>query len=200
MMRILAVLALGFAGAAMPPPALAETLSVEPAAQAQRVVDAARAQIGRTLSYDSRYRRIAYPLGDVPLETGVCSDVVIRALRAVGLDLQRQVHEDMTANFSAYPQDWGLKRADANIDHRRVPNLATWFARHGKALAVTQRGADYRPGDIVAWRLPSGQTHIGIVSDRRSGDVPLMIHNIGAGAAEENVLFAFAITGHFRMF
>lgn len=166
------------------------------------LVAAARAQIGATVLYDPSYQSIAYPMGDVPLERGVCSDVVIRAFRALGIDLQREVHRDMARHFAAYPQAWGLTRPDSNIDHRRVPNLATWFKRQGKSLAVTGDPADYQAGDVVAWVLDSGQPHIGIVSDRRSADGmrPLVIHNIGRGAEEEDVLLDWRITGHFRAF
>jgi uncharacterized protein YijF (DUF1287 family) len=164
----------------------------------QKLVTAARAQVGVTRSYDPSYRRIPYPNGDVPRETGVCADVIVRAFRANGIDLQREVHEDMARNFRAYPKNWGLARPDPNIDHRRVPNLATFFRRRGKMLGASRRGPDYQPGDIVTWRLPSGVPHIGIVSDVREGDRYLMVHNIGAGAQLEDVLFAFEITGHYR--
>jgi uncharacterized protein YijF (DUF1287 family) len=169
---------------------------------AAKLVAAARAQVGVTLIYDSSYRQIAFPMGDVPLERGVCSDVVIRAFRAAGIDLQAQVHRDMARHFAAYPRIWGLAAPDANIDHRRVPNLATWFTRQGHALAVSNDPADYWPGDVVAWDLGNGTPHIGIVSDRRSADGvrPLVIHNIGRGAGEEDALLAYRITGHFRAF
>jgi uncharacterized protein YijF (DUF1287 family) len=169
---------------------------------ARDLVAAARAQIGVTLIYDPSYRQIAYPMGDVAPERGVCTDVVIRAFRAVGIDLQQELHRDMKRHFAAYPRTWGLLMPDSNIDHRRVPNLATWFERHGYALKVSQDSAEYQPGDIVAWVLDSGRPHIGIVSDRRSedGSLPLVIHNIGWGAQEEDVLFEYRITGHFRAF
>lgn len=170
--------------------------------QAQDLVAAARAQVGVTLAYDPSYQRIAYPMGDVPLERGVCSDVVVRAFRGVGVDLQAELHDDMKRHFTAYPRIWGLQKTDANIDHRRVPNLATWFTRQSYDLRVTDAPADYRPGDVVAWVLGNGRPHIGIVSDRLSPDGarPLMIHNIGGGAQEEDVLFGWRITGHFRAF
>ncbi len=181
---------------AVAPPALAQ----EPAVAA--LVAGAIDQVGKTPGYDPTYRRIAYPGGDVPLVTGVCTDVVIRAFRRAGIDLQVLVHEDMKANFAAYPQTWGLRRPDRNIDHRRVPNLATFFRRRGRSVPVTRRAADYLPGDLVTWRLPSGVPHIGIVSDR---PVPgtyrrLVVHNIGAGTRLEDLLFAFEITGHYRYF
>jgi uncharacterized protein YijF (DUF1287 family) len=171
-------------------------------AQALDLVVAARAQIGVTLIYDPSYRQIAYPMGDVPAERGVCTDVVIRAFRAIGIDLQAELHRDMKRHFAAYPRTWGLSVPDSNIDHRRVPNLTTWFERHGYALKVSQDSAEYQPGDIVAWVLDSGRPHIGIVSDRRSkhGSLPLVIHNIGWGAQEEDVLLEYRITGHFRAF
>lgn len=175
------------------------SLQVAAAIEPAELVSGAREQVGVTLSYDPAYRRIGYPGGDVPMQTGVCTDVVIRALRLQGLDLQKAVHEDMAANFSAYPKQWGLKRPDRNIDHRRVPNLMTWFRRQGMALAVTREAGAYRAGDIVTWDLGRGQTHIGIVSDRQSATgEPLILHNIGAGTREEAILFRFPITGHYR--
>ena len=172
------------------------------AATVNEVIDGALAQVGKTRSYDSAYRQLQYPNGDVPLETGVCSDVVVRAFRRAGLDLQQLVHDDMRAHFASYPQLWGLRGPDANIDHRRVPNLATFFRRQGKSLAVTHRGEDYAPGDVVVWRLPgNGLAHIGLVSDRRATtDRYLVVHNIGYGTQVEDVLFAYEITGHFRWF
>jgi uncharacterized protein YijF (DUF1287 family) len=158
-----------------------------------RVIEGARKQVGKTLSYDPAYRRIAYPNGDVPLAVGVCTDVVIRAYRHAGVDLQVLVHEDMKRNFSKYPKSWGLRKPDTNIDHRRVPNLATFFKRQGAALPVTKVASDYKPGDVVTWKLSSGVPHIGIVSGRDR-----VVHNIGSGAREEDVLFAYELTGHFR--
>jgi uncharacterized protein len=170
------------------------------ALQPEALVVAAREQVGVTLSYDPAYRRLSYPGGDVPLSTGVCTDVLIRALRRQGLDLQEAVHRDMRANFNLYPKNWGLSRPDSNIDHRRVPNLMTWFKRQGWALPLSEDAAAYRPGDIVTWDLGRGLTHIGIVSDRRAGnDVPLVLHNIGWGTREEDILFGFTITGHYRV-
>ncbi|HET6158771.1 MAG TPA: DUF1287 domain-containing protein [Dongiaceae bacterium] len=176
--------------------------SADGATSALALVEAARAQVGVTLIYDPSYQQIAYPMGDVPVERGVCSDVVIRAFRAIGIDLQQEVHRDMAHHFAAYPKAWGLSVPDANIDHRRVPNLATWFTRRGYTLQASQDAAEYHPGDIVAWALGNGRPHIGIVSDQRSEDGarPLVIHNIGWGAREEDVLFAYRITGHFRAF
>lgn len=166
------------------------------------VVAAAREQIGRTVIYDGSYRKLAYPGGDIPIERGVCTDVLIRAFRRAGCDLQVLVHEDMAGNFAAYPHAWGLTAPDANIDHRRVPNLATFFRRHGGALPVTRNGAAYLPGDIVTWRLPSGVPHIGLVSTAWApeGGRRLVLHNIGQGTREEDVLFVYPITGHYRYF
>lgn len=161
---------------------------------------AARKQIGVTLSYDPAYVRLPYPGGDVPASRGVCTDVVIRAFRTQRIDLQQRVHEDMRAHFAEYPQKWGLRGPDSNIDHRRVPNLQTWFERQGWSLPVTARATDYRSGDLVTWMLPGNLPHIGIVSDRRtmSGGTPLIIHNIGRGTREEDILFSHRITGHYR--
>ncbi len=177
------------------------TLSVRAdAVDARLLVTAARAQVGVTTGYDPAYRKLAYPGGDVPAETGVCCDVVIRALRKQGVDLQQRVHEDMRANFSAYPPNWGLKRPDPNIDHRRVPNLERYFKRQGWSLPADKDPALYLPGDVVTWRLPGGAPHIGVVSDRktRSGE-PWLLHNIGAGAKEEEGLFQYPVSGHFRL-
>lgn len=172
-----------------------------PAAPADtRLPDLARKQIGVTVTYDPDYTVLPYPGGDVPMERGVCTDVVIRALRGVGLDLQKAVHEDMKAHFAAYPKLWGLKRPDSNIDHRRVPNLQTYFKRRGWALPVTDRPEDYLPGDIVTCRIDTALHHIMIVSDRKAPDgSPCIIHNIGAGTREEEGLFFFPLTGHYRV-
>lgn len=166
------------------------------------VIQAARSQIGKTTIYDGSYKKIAYPGGDVPLERGVCTDVLIRAFRAVGIDLQVLVHEDMQSAFSQYPKAWGLAGPDSNIDHRRVPNLAVFFRRHGLSLRPTETPSDYLPGDIVTWMLPSGYAHVGLVSDAWSPghERPLVIHNIGQGTQEEDVLFMYHITGHYRYF
>ncbi|MGX5219266.1 DUF1287 domain-containing protein [Pseudomonas segetis] len=170
------------------------------AVEADKLVLAARQQVGVTLGYDPAYRRLAYPNGDVPISTGVCTDVLIRALRQQGLDLQQAVHQDMRAHFGQYPKSWGLTRPDSNIDHRRVPNLMTWFKRQGWALALDQDAEHYSPGDIVTWDLGGGLTHIGIISDRKaSSGVPLVLHNIGRGTQEEDILFNFRITGHYRI-
>lgn len=165
------------------------------------LVDAARGQIGVTMTYDPAYRRLAYPNGDVPLERGVCTDVVVRAYRQLGVDLQVLVHQDLKKAWGAYPQQarWQLKAPDRNIDHRRVPNLATFFARRGAALPPSRDTNTYLPGDVVTWNLPQGLTHIGIVSDKVSrAGTPLIIHNIGRGAREEDMLFDYPITGVYR--
>jgi uncharacterized protein YijF (DUF1287 family) len=166
----------------------------------EALATAARRQVGVTTSYDPAYRKLDYPGGDVPKKTGVCADVVVRAFRESGLDLQKELHEDMQQNFQAYPQKWGLKKPDANIDHRRVPNLMTYFRRKGYAQAQSEKPEHFATGDIVAWDLGSGITHIGIVSDRKTEKgTPLVVHNIGSGAAEEDVLFRFRIIGHYRV-
>ncbi len=163
------------------------------------LASAARAQIGITTTYDPAYRQIPYPNGDVPADRGVCTDVLVRAYRVASIDLQQLVHEDMRKAWAQYPKLWGLTRPDANIDHRRVPNLAKFFSRHGESLPITRDPADYAAGDIVTWRLTSGVPHIGVVSERRTpAGVPLIIHNIGAGTLEEDVLFRFELTGRYR--
>ena len=166
------------------------------------LLDAAVAQVGVTIYYDPAYVSLDYPLGDVPPDRGVCSDVVVRALRAVGVDLQLEVNRDMRAHFTDYPSLWGLRKPDANIDHRRVPNLETWFAREQRSVPVSSESATYLAGDIVSWRLAGGLPHIGIVAAQRSADGqrPLIIHNIGAGVHIEDVLFAWTIRGHYRWF
>lgn len=172
-------------------------LAQEPAA-VPGLVQSAYAQVGKTVKYDPAYERIGFPGGDVPLERGVCTDVIVRAYRGIGVDLQALVNRDMRAAFGAYPKLWGLSRPDPNIDHRRVQNLAVFFKRHGKELPVSQEASDYKPGDIVTWRLPDGRPHIGLVSDRQGGGRPLVVHNIGEGAQVEDALFEFTISGHYR--
>lgn len=167
----------------------------------KRVVESANEQTEQTRYYDPSYVQINYPGGDVPLERGACTDVIIRAFREGGVDLQKEVHEDMLQNFAAYPAKWGLKKPDSNIDHRRVPNLRIYFERKGKALPVTKNGEDYLPGDVVTWNT-GGNDHIGIVTNVWSEETGnyMMVHNIGGGAKMENVLFAWTITGHYRYF
>ena len=149
--------------------------------------------------YDPSYFSIDYPNGDVPADRGVCTDVVIRAYRLRGIDLQKLVHEDMKAHFHLYPKNWGLKRTDTNIDYRRVPNLMTFFERKGTVKPITQNPEDYTPGDIVCWNLMGGITHIGIVVNRKSDDGQrnLIVHNIGDGQVLEDCLFKFRIIGHY---
>ncbi len=164
------------------------------------LVDAALERTQKEVRYDGSYRRIAYPMGDVPDDVGVCTDLIIRAYRAVGVDLQRLVHEDMRSAFAAYPKHWGLARPDANIDHRRVPNLQRFFERHGMVRGLSQGGEDYMPGDLVTWMLPGNLPHIGMVTDRVAADTghPLIVHNIGAGPQVQDMLFDYEITGHYR--
>ena len=165
----------------------------------ERFVQDARTQIGKTLVYDPSYVRISYPMGDVPIERGVCTDVLVRAMRHQGLDLQQLVHEDMRKNFHLYPNSarWKLKKPDTNIDHRRVLNLQRYFERQG----YTVKNEAFLPGDIVTWNLRPQVEHIGIVSDRMdpSGKRPLIIHNIGQGTQEEDMLYQYTITGHYRV-
>ena len=166
-----------------------------------RLVEAAVERTSHQVRYDASYFRIDYPGGDVPAEVGVCTDEVIRSYRAIGVDLQKEVHEDIERAFDAYPHKWGLKKPDANIDHRRVPNLMTFFERQGASLPVTEDARDYKPGDLVTWDLNSQMTHIGVVvnvpSDADANRL-LIVHNIGAGPQMEDVLFNWKITGHYR--
>lgn len=170
----------------------------------RKLVAAAVARTHLSVRYDPAYVRIPYPNGDVPADTGVCTDEVIRAYRAVGVDLQKEVHEDMTQNLSAYPRKWRwlLSHPDSNIDHRRVPNLMVFFARKGESLATTQRSEDYLPGDLVSWDLGNNVPHIGIVVDVKSPQTGRyeIVHNIGQGPKMEDVLFNWKITGHYRYF
>jgi uncharacterized protein len=172
------------------------------AAKREQLVNAALAQVGVTTNYDPAYVKLSYPGGDVPEDRGVCTDVLIRALRSVGVDLQVLVHEDKKKAPGAYPHDWSGPALDANIDHRRVPNLMTFLKREGKQVPVSQSGSAYLPGDIVVWRLPSGLLHVGLVTDRLAPGTqrPMVVHNIGEGAQCEDVLFGFTIIGHYRWF
>ena len=163
------------------------------------IIEGAEQQIGQTRFYDPAYVKLSYPNGDVDIERGVCSDVVVRALRHAGHDLQVLVHQDMKAHFSAYPKIWGLKKPDTNIDHRRVPNLEIYFKRQGKAQLITTDAVNYLPGDIVSWRLDNGLPHIGIVANKKSWrGTPMIIHNIGWGTQMEDGLFSWKIVGHYR--
>ena len=164
-----------------------------------RLSDAALELTKQQVQYDPQYFSIDYPNGDVPANKGVCTDVIIRAYRKLGIDLQKEVHEDMRANFSLYPKNWGLTRPDKNIDHRRVPNLMKYFSRYGTVKPITGNPEDYVPGDIVAWNLGGGTTHIGIVVDRKSVDTKryLIVHNIGNGQELSDCLFSYKIIGHY---
>ena len=150
--------------------------------------------------YDPSYFSIDYPNGDIPKGRGVCTDVIIRAYRKLGVDLQKEVHEDMSENFNLYPKNWELSKPAPSIDHRRVPNLMTYFERQGSKLPITNKGSDYLPGDVVAWNLRGGTTHIGMVVNRLSNDKKRyqIVHNIGGGQVLEDCLFDFDIIGHYR--
>jgi len=166
----------------------------------ERLSDAAITLTKDKVTYDSSYFSIKYPNGDVPKDKGVCTDVVIRAYRKLGIDLQKEVHEDMKQNFSKYPKNWGLKNTDTNIDHRRVPNLQVFFTRFGKSLKVTDAAADYKTGDLVTWMIGERMPHIGIVTNRKTSDGKrnLIVHNVGAGQVLEDCLFKYKITGHYQ--
>jgi uncharacterized protein YijF (DUF1287 family) len=166
------------------------------------LVAAAIERTHHAVHYVSSYVRIPYPGGDVPADTGVCTDEIIRSYRAVGVDLQKEVHEDMAYNFAAYPNRWHRTKPDANIDHRRVPNLMVFFQRKGESLPITDHAEDYVPGDLVTWDLGRGVPHIGIVIDQKSlssGRYEI-VHNIGEGPKMEDVLFSWTITGHYRYY
>jgi len=199
--RIVVLLTLAFLpGAAQNPPSISATHREF----LQKLVAAAIERTQHAVRYDPAYVRIPYPNGDVPADTGVCTDEIIRAFRAVGVDLQKEVHEDMLRDFSAYPNQrrWLLAHTDTNIDHRRVPNLMTFFQRKGEALPLSVRGDDYSPGDLVTWDLGGNVPHIGIVVDRKSAQTGryLIVHNIGRGPQMEDVLFSWRITGHYRYY
>jgi len=168
----------------------------------QDIVGAAHERTKHAVRYDGAYMAIDYPMGDVPKEIGVCTDVVIRSYRSLDADLQQLVHEDMKANFSQYPSSriWGLKRPDKNIDHRRVPNLQAFFKRHGQELPVTSNASDYKPGNLVTWMLPGNLPHIGIVTEKINPVTgnPMIVHNIGSGPELEDMLFRYNITGHYK--
>jgi uncharacterized protein len=170
----------------------------------KKLVAAAVERSHHAVRYDSTYVRIPYPGGDVPADTGVCTDEIIRAYRAVGVDLQKEVHEDMEQNFSAYPRKWRWLSGhpDTNIDHRRVPNLMVFFSRKGETPAITERAEDYAPGDLVTWDLGGNVPHIGIVVDQKSpaSGRYMILHNVGRGPKIEDVLFSWKITGHYRYF
>ena len=166
----------------------------------ERFADSTLVLTKQKVRYDPSYFRISYPDGDVPADKGVCTDVIIRAYRKMGIDLQKTVHEDMKAHFDKYPKIWGMKKPDTNIDHRRVPNLMTFFTRHGTVKKKSSDPQDYLPGDIVCWDLGKGIKHIGIVVNKKSADGSryLIVHNIGQGQVLEDCLFRFTVIGHYR--
>lgn len=174
----------------------------EPTGFSQDLVQAAIERTRHEVVYDGSYSSIAYPGGDVPEGIGVCTDVIIRSYRQLGIDLQADVHEEMLAHFDAFPKNWGLSRPDPNIDHRRVPNLQTLFSRRGIVLPISGQPGDYVAGDLVTWMVSGRLPHIGIITDRRSGDGlrPLVVHNIGRGPKLEDILFDYPVTGHYRYY
>lgn len=197
----LSLLLLLGSGYAQPPGGKSPALLPLPGNGAGRIVEGLKVQLDSTRLYDPSYATIAYPGGDVPLSTGVCADVVVRAFRHAGIDLQVEIHDDMRRNFRAYPQLWGLSRADRNIDHRRVANQMRFFERKGKKMTAGNDSSKFLPGDIVAWRLPGNRYHVGVVTNvaARTGR-PMMAHNIGRGAELHDCLFTWEIIGHYRWF
>ncbi|MFO6423616.1 DUF1287 domain-containing protein [Motilimonas sp. KMU-193] len=189
---------------ALPTFAAAQPNEPQVSAFSQQLVDAALYRTTQNVRYDGRYIAIPYPNGDVPADIGVCTDVIVRSYRALGIDLQQRVHQDMAKHFNAYPSKriWGLTRPDRNIDHRRVPNLQAYFTRHGEVLPVSDQGDDYQVGDIVTWMLPGNLPHIGILVPPPEGQgqsgAPWVVHNIGAGPMREDMLFSYPITGRYR--
>jgi uncharacterized protein YijF (DUF1287 family) len=183
------------------PPAIAQR-DGEPEGFSKKLVDAAVERTKHRVIYDGSYRAIPYPGGDVPRSIGVCTDLIIRAYREVGIDLQEDVHEEMTRHFEAFPENWGLRRPDSNIDHRRVLNLRTLFSRKGIVLPATAIADDYVAGDLVTWVVAGNLPHIGIVTEQKStdGKRPLVVHNIGRGPEVEDMLFSYPITGHYRYY
>jgi len=179
------------------------TVSINLTAEIElQLVQAALERTQHVVSYDGRYISIDYPNGDVPDDIGVCTDVIIRSYRQLGIDLQKRVHEDMRKNFDQYPNHWGLKTTDTNIDHRRVPNLQTFFSRQGQSIPVSYSAEDYLPGDLVSWMLPGNLPHIGIVVAEKTLDRkrPMIVHNVGNGPEKGDFLFSFEITGHYRYY
>jgi uncharacterized protein len=174
---------------------------VVPATGAASLSEAALGRIHHRVTYDGRYTQMDYPMGDVAPDKGVCTDVVVRSYRALGIDLQRRIHEDMEAEFSSYPDHWGLSSTDQNIDHRRVPNIRRFLERQGAELAALKDPKTYQPGDLVTWNLGTFLPHIGIVTDKIAlGGNPMIVHNIGRGPQLEDMLFDYKITGHYRYF
>jgi uncharacterized protein len=191
----LSLLILAFIG--FPATAMAQTGE----AYGSKIAKTAEAMAGADIQYDPAYVGLSYPFGDVAQNRGVCADVVIRAFRAVDIDFQKRVHEDMKANFSQYPTRWGLSRPDKNIDHRRVLNLEVYLRRAGAEISGGRNLAAYQPGDIVGWTLPGGLPHMGIVSTKKASDgEPLMVHHIGGRPRLDKVLFEWEMTGHYRYF
>jgi uncharacterized protein YijF (DUF1287 family) len=188
--------------AALPPSSVARPLPPKSSTQLKQFIEAAVEQSKVTTGYDPSYVKLDYPNGDVSADTGVCSDVVVRAFRKAGIDLQKEVHEDMTRVWAEYPRKWGARGTDSNIDHRRVLNLTTYFERQGKSLPITNERSDYLPGDVVAWELSDGVEHIGILTNLSSDSDKhyLIVHNIGAGARIEDALLSWKIIGHYRYF
>ena len=174
----------------------------EPTDFSKKLSQAAIERTKHIVRYDGRYRKISYPNGDVPDNVGVCTDVIVRSYRKLGIDLQKDIHEDMKEHFDKYPKLWGLSKPDTNIDHRRVPNLRTLFKRKGIILPISKDSNDFVAGDIITWMLPGNLPHIGIVIDSSSGDgnMPLIVHNIGSGPVIEDILFDYQITGHYRYY
>ncbi|HWN98230.1 MAG TPA: DUF1287 domain-containing protein [Blastocatellia bacterium] len=184
--------------------ATVETLTRKPLSSnplIKKVVDSGIEQTQYTFSYDAGYAKLDYPGGDVPRDRGVCADVIVRAFRSAGVDLQKEVHEDMAKHFAAYPDRWGAHKPDPNIDHRRVPNLMTFFERLGKSVPISSKPSSYLPGDVIAWELDNHLLHIGLVTDAVSDGTSnyLVVHNIGAGAKIEDVVMSWKIIGHYRM-
>ena len=186
----------------MPSNPVVKSLPDDAPPQLKQMLDGATAQVDVTTGYDPAYVALDYPGGDVPEKTGVCSDVVVRAFRKAGIDLQKEVHEDIKAARAEYPRKWGAIGPDRNIDHRRVLNLMTYFTRRGKSLPISYSASDYQPGDVVAWELTNGIDHIGIVTNMLSNSDGryLIVHNIGAGTRIEDVMFTWTIKGHYRFF
>ena len=192
----------GSAKGALPDHPVFRSLPASSCPQLKQLIDGAVSQAGVTTGYDPSYAKIQYPMGDVPMDTGVCSDVLVRAFRKAGVDLQKEVHEDMTRAWAEYPKRWGMSGPDPNIDHRRVLNLMKYFERTGKSVPITDEPDDYLPGDIVAWDLGGGTYHIGMVTNMLSETQRecLIVHNIGAGTRVEDVLLNWTIKGHYRFF
>ena len=209
--RLITTAILFTCGCSQRPPALlpasppesnhAPSLPAAPRTPAEKIVANALEQTIVTRIYDPAYVPLDYPMGDVPKDRGVCADVIIRAFRSAGVDLQKEIHEDMRRSYRAYPNLWNQPRPDPSIDHRRVANLMTWFQRNGRALPITQDPAYYRPGRVVAWKLTGGRLHIGIVTGQTApgSNRPLIVHNIGSGARLEDVLFTWEIIGHYGL-